>query len=75
MQRLRIENEILKKAIAIFAKNCSVLTAFIWNHLKDYTLSQLCSVLKFPRSTYYAALVRVLSNKQIKYEVFTENSV
>lgn len=43
---------------------------FIQNHLNDYTISQLCSALKFPRSTYYKALVGVPSNKQEEYEEF-----
>ena len=34
-------------------------------------MSQLCSALKFPRSTYYKALVRVPSNKQKVYEEFS----
>jgi len=43
---------------------------FIQNHLNDYTVSQLCSALKFPRNTYYKALVRVTSNRQDEYEEF-----
>ncbi len=43
---------------------------FIHNNLTDYSVSQLCSALKFPRSTYYKALVRVPSNKQKEYEEF-----
>ena len=43
---------------------------FIQNHLNHYTVSQLCSALKFPRSTYYKALVRVPSNRQEEYEEF-----
>ena len=43
---------------------------FIQNHQNDYTVSQLCSALKFPRSTYYKALVRVPSNRQEEYEEF-----
>ena len=41
---------------------------FIQDNLTDYSVSQLCSALKFPRSTYYKALVRVPSNKQKEYE-------
>ena len=44
--------------------------AFIQNNLADYSVSQLCSALKFPRSTYYKALVRVPSNKQKEFEEF-----
>ena len=43
---------------------------FIQNNLNQYTVSQLCSALKFPRSTYYKALVRVPSNRQKTYEEF-----
>ena len=43
---------------------------FIQNNLTDYSVSQLCSALKLPRSTYYKALVRVPSNKQKEYEEF-----
>ena len=43
---------------------------FIQNNLTDYSVSQLCSALKFPRSTYYKALVRVPSNKQKEFEEF-----
>lgn len=44
---------------------------FIQNNLKSYTISQLCSALKFPRSTYYKALVCVPSNRQKEYEEFS----
>ena len=43
---------------------------FIQNNQNQYTLSQLCSVLKFPRSTYYKTLVCVPSNRQKEYEEF-----
>ena len=39
--------------------------------MNHYTVSQLCSALKFPRSTYYKALVRVPSNRQEEYEKFS----
>ena len=44
--------------------------AFIQNNLADYSVSQLCSALKFPRSTYYKALVREPSNKRKEYGGF-----
>ena len=44
---------------------------FIQDNLNHYTVSQLCSALKFPRSTYYKALVRVPSNRQEEYEKFS----
>lgn len=34
-------------------------------------MSQLCSTLKFPRSTYYKALICVPSNKRQEYEEFS----
>lgn len=34
-------------------------------------MSQLCSALKFPRSTYYKALICVPSNKRQEYEEFS----
>lgn len=43
---------------------------FIQNHQNHYTVSQLCSTLKFPRSTYYKALVCAPSNRQKEYEAF-----
>ncbi len=46
--------------------------SFIQNNLSSYTVSQLCSALKFPRSTYYKALIRVPSNRQKEYETFSQ---
>jgi len=43
---------------------------FIQNNLNQYTVSQLCSTLKFPRSIYYKALASVPSNRQEEYEEF-----
>ena len=45
---------------------------FIQNHLVHYTVSQLCSALKFPRSTYYEALIRVPSKHRKEYTVFSQ---
>lgn len=44
---------------------------FIQSNLNHYTVSQLCTALKVPRSTYYKALVFVPSNRQKEYEVFS----
>lgn len=44
---------------------------FIQNNLNRYTVSQLCSALKFPRSTYYKALAAVPSDRQKTYEEFS----
>lgn len=46
---------------------------FIQKNLQYYTTSQLCSALKFPRSTYYKALVRVPSNREIEYKSFSKH--
>ena len=71
IQRLKIENEILKKSDRhIRKRTIAEIVTFIQNHLNHYTVSQLCSALKFPRSTYYKALVRVPSNRQEEYEEF-----
>lgn len=42
--------------------------SFIQANIDKYTVKQMCSALKFPRSTYYAALNHVPSkkNKNIK---------
>lgn len=48
---------------------------FIQDSLKSYTISQLCSALKFPRSTYYKALVCVPSNRQKEYEAFSRKVI
>ena len=44
--------------------------SFIQDNRNHYTVSQLCSALKFPRSTYYKALVCVPSKRQEEYEEF-----
>ena len=46
--------------------------AFIQDNRNHYTVSQLCSALNFPRSTYYKALVCVPSNRQKEYEKFSQ---
>ncbi len=43
---------------------------FIQNNLTDYSVSQLCSALKFPRSTYYKSLVSAPSNRRKEHEEF-----
>jgi hypothetical protein len=69
-QRLQIENEILKSDRHIRKRTIAEIVAFIRNHLTDYSVSQLCSALNFPRSTYYQALVCVPSNRRQAYEEF-----
>ena len=45
---------------------------FIQEQLKHYTLTQLCTALKFPRSTYYKALVCVPSNRKMEHQEFSK---
>ncbi|WP_242647803.1 IS3 family transposase [Lacrimispora saccharolytica] len=45
------------------------------SNLHLYTVKQLCNALKFPRSTYYKALVSVPSNKQLEYEEFSKKVI
>ena len=44
--------------------------AFIQDNLTNYSVPQLCSALKFPRSTYYKALVCVPSNRRQGHKEF-----
>ena len=44
--------------------------SFIQANLDKYTVKQMCSVLKFPRSTYYAALNHVPSKREHEYLAF-----
>ena len=46
--------------------------SFISNNTEKYTVIQMCKALKFARSTYYKALVHVPSNREIKYQQFSE---
>ena len=46
------------------------IVAFIQNNLTSYSVSQFCRALKFPRSTYYKALVCIPSNRRLEYEEF-----
>ena len=59
-------------AVLVLVYKCgqAEIVTFIQNHLDHYTVSQLCSALKFPRSTYYKALVCVPSNRQKEYKEF-----
>lgn len=45
--------------------------SFINSNLKKYTVKHMCKALKFARSTYYEALVRVPSNKEQEYQKFS----
>ena len=46
--------------------------SFIQANLDKYTVKQMCSVLQFPRSTYYAALNHVPSKREQEYKEFSD---
>ena len=46
--------------------------SFIQANLDKYTVKQMCSALKFPRSTYYAAINHVPSRREQEYNRFSE---
>ena len=45
--------------------------SFIQANIKKYTVRQMCKVLKFPRSTYYAAVNHVQSQREQEYNIFS----
>ncbi|WP_253197686.1 IS3 family transposase [Clostridium algidicarnis] len=45
---------------------------FINNYKEKYTVKRICKVLKLPRSTYYEALIRVPSKRELETEHFRE---
>lgn len=45
--------------------------SFLQNNLEKYTVKQMCKALKFPRSTYYEALLPVPFNKEQEYQKFS----
>lgn len=45
--------------------------SFIQANLDKYTVKQMCSALKFPRSTYYVALNHVPSKREQEYKEFS----
>lgn len=46
--------------------------SFIQANLDNYTVKQMCKVLKFPRSTYYAVINHVISQREIDYNKFSD---
>jgi hypothetical protein len=62
--RLKQEIEILKKAMAIFAKkyNDTELIDFMDEYKKQYLVQMMCDVLSVPRSTSYHSLYKTESN-------------
>jgi len=45
--------------------------SFIQSNLDNYTVKQMCFALKFPRSTYYAAINHVTSKREEEYNEFS----
>ena len=45
--------------------------SFIQSNLDNYTVKQMCSALKFTRSTYYAAINHVTSKREEEYNEFS----
>ena len=66
MHKLQQENDILKKAMAIFAKKVddAEITDFIHNQKDNYPIQTMCDVLELSRSTYYDSLDKTLSNSE-----------
>ena len=56
---------IRKKSIAEYV-------SFIQANLDNYTVKQMCSALKFHRSTYYTAINHVTSKREQEYNKFSE---
>jgi len=46
--------------------------SFIQANLDNYTVKQMCKVLEFPRSTYYAVINHVKSQREIDYNKFSD---
>ena len=46
--------------------------SFIQANTNKYTVKQMCSALKFPRSTYYAAIQQIPSRREQEYNKFSE---
>ncbi len=64
VQQLEMENEILKKATAIFArKTIDEFVSFITKYQDRYPVKIMCKVLGINRSTYYKYLNHVKSNR------------
>ena len=52
-ERLRMERDILKKAVVIFSKRSKVSYRFIRDHQAGWPVSVQCGTLKLSRSGYY----------------------
>ena len=56
---------------AVFRTATEIIKPDTLQDMLNLPASWLCSVLKFPRSTYYKALLRVSSKRQTEYEEFS----
>ncbi|WP_246552452.1 IS3 family transposase [Vallitalea pronyensis] len=71
---LEMENEILKKGYRhIRKKTLNELVKFITKYREKYTVKLICKVLKFPRSTYYKALLSVPSKRILERQQLQED--
>ncbi|WP_346897043.1 IS3 family transposase [Clostridium sp. UBA7503] len=62
-----------KKLPPYFQKTIEEIVYFINKYKEQYTVKRICKVLKFPRSTYYEALIRVHSKRELDNQVFRAN--
>lgn len=61
-----------KSYCPIRQKSIAEYVSFIQANLDKYTVKQMCSALKFPRSTYYATLNHVPSKNEQEYMEFSK---
>ena len=72
LKELEIENEILKKSHRhIGQESVSEYVPYIQSNIDKYKVKQMCKVLKFPRSTYYATVKHVSSKRAQEYDEFS----
>ena len=63
---------IKKSYCHIRKKSIAEYVSFIQDNIDKYTVKQMCFALKFPRSTYYAAINHVPSRREQEYNRFSE---
>ncbi len=75
--KLKQELEILKKAMAIFAKkiNATEVTNFIDQQKDNYPIQTMCDVLDIPRSTYYQSLNLTVSKRDQENNELTKKII
>ncbi|MGK9370139.1 IS3 family transposase [Melioribacter sp. Ez-97] len=66
LKRVKMERDILKKAISFFSKDTGVKYMFIKENRGNYPLELMCRVLQVSRSGYYNWLKRQLSSRKIE---------